>query len=143
MAYRLIGQDCAVQISVSTAAHTGADPTYGSAVNIKTTGRARRVGIREELLTSDVSALGDSREKLRARRGKTSLEIENLVLDTGWLYYSSGTLIGYVAKLEIKEISSLGSFKTWKGLITEWSGETPDGESVERITIACDADGVL
>lgn len=140
MAYRLIGQDVAVQISLTAAAHAGGTPTYGAPTVIK--GIARRVSIDDELQTEDVSALGDTREKIRGKRGRSTVEIEQLVYDTGWQYNLAGTgsKLGYAAKLEIKPLSTLTSFQVWQGLITRWSGEAPDGAQVERITITCDAD---
>lgn len=140
MAYRLIGQDVALQISLTNGPHTGGSQSFGTPTSI--TGIARRVGIDEELLTSDVSALGDTRERIRARRGRTTIEIEHLVTDGGWAYApaNTGAKIGWGARLDIKPLSTLGTSNTWIGLITRWSGEAPDGEQVERITISCDAD---
>lgn len=129
---RLIGQDCAVQITDGGA--QDGTPTYGSAVPLKAF--AKRVMVEDSLETVDMRALGDSRRKLRGKFGSTTCEVELEVQDTGMLSLT----IGNYVKLEIKEISSLASFKPFAGLLTKNRLEIPDGEELQVLTIECDAE---
>ena len=128
---RLIGQDCLVQITDGGA--QDGTPTYGSAVVLKAF--AKRVMVEDSAETVDVSCLGDTRRKLRSKRGSSTCEVELAVVDTGALSLTVGNYV----KLEVKEITAL-SYRTFTGLLTRNKIEFPDGEDIQMLTIECDGD---
>lgn len=132
MAFRCIGQDCAIQIS-DGGVQDGV-PTYGSATVLKSL--ARRVMIDDTLVTEDVSSLGDTRVKKRGKRGESRIEIELFIADAG----AYTATIGNYTKVEFKTLSSLDAYSTFTGILTGNRIEAPDGAQIQTLTIECDAD---
>ena len=133
--YHLISQDAVVNIYLGQAA-SGAAPTYAT-TPIIIIGDEKNFRVREPLETVNVSGIGDTRRKLRAKRGATDIEIEAFVLSSGC---AAEGKVGYYAKLEKKHLSSITSVVTYAGLITEWEWSGADDEQAERIAIECDAE---
>lgn len=132
MALRLIGQDCAIQITDGGA--QDGTPTYGSPVVVKAF--ARRISLDDQLTTEDMRGLGDARERLRGKFGGTTAEIELLVPDTGPLAINLGNYV----KVEYKPLSSMVAYTTLVGLLVGDRRDIPDGPQLQVLRIACDAD---
>lgn len=133
--YHLIGQDASVAIFLGGVAN-GASATYAT-TSILAIGDARNIRVREPLDTVDVSGIGDTRRKIRAKRGSTDVEVEQFVLSSG---HTLKGKLGYYAKVEIKELSSLGTAQSWAGIITNWDFAIGDDEQTESFTLSCDAE---
>lgn len=134
MPYALVGGDAAIRISFGQVAD-GTAPNYGTAQVI--TGYCRRWSVREDVRTVDVSAPSTTREKHRVLKARSTLTIENFVLNTGWVGFNA---IGKYAKVEVKELTSMATFKVYEGIITSWEASAGDAEQVERIEVLCDAE---
>lgn len=135
MAFRLIGQDVAIRVTLGGS--QDGTPNWGSATSIKA--YARRISVTEGTEKSDVSALGDTIRVQRVRRGYQTLEIECLVPSTGPLF--AGALMQY-AKVEIMENALWNVYDVpYYGVVTDRTWEAPDGEQTEKITVEVWADG--
>jgi hypothetical protein len=135
MAYKLIGQDQTVTITLGGAA-TGAAPSYsGGAAQLA---NLKSLSIDESVETTDVSALGDGLKKLRVRRSSAKLKVDLLVPSTGRQF---ANYVGYYVKVEHKALSSLGSTIDYEGIITAVNYSAPDGEQTESLEIEVGADG--
>ncbi len=134
-AYHLITQDAVVQITLGGVAN-GSAPVYGTDV-ISLIGDLRNVSLKDDLETVSVPGAGGTREKLRSKRGSSSATLEKFVLSTGCDYVSK---LGYYAKLEFKELSTMSAFKSMEGIITAWEWGGGDDEQMERIEIRGDAE---
>lgn len=132
MAYKLIGQNCAVQISLG-GPQDGA-PTYTTATDIKAF--AKTISKKSTVATADVSTLGDNRDKVQATRGRTEFTVEMLVGATGAQFDGAE---GQYTKVEYKELATMASYKSFEGIITGHDLDMPDGAQTERITVMCDA----
>jgi hypothetical protein len=132
MALRLLGQDCAIQITDGGA--QDGTPTYGSPVVVKA--YARRISLDDTLTTEDMRGLGDARARLRGKFGETAAEIELLVPDSGPLAITLGNYV----KVEFKALSSMVSYTTIVGLLIGDRRDMPDGPQLQVLRIACDAD---
>jgi hypothetical protein len=136
--YDLIGEDSAIRITDGGIAD-GSTPVWATATAIE--GICKRWRVNESVETTNTKALGNARKKFRVHSGETRLEIENFVPSTGWSAYSGGTPIGRYKKVEIKELSGMGAYKTWIGVCTEWNAEgAVASEQSENYTVMCDAD---
>ena len=134
-AYHVIGQDAAIQLTLSTNVANGVAPTYGSPLVLL--GDAMEVGVDEDLDTVEVAGIGNARKKIRAKRGGTKVSIKKFVLSTGC---AARALLGYYGKFEFKELSTMSVYASYEGIITKWHWGTDDNEQVEEIEITCDAE---
>jgi hypothetical protein len=132
MARKLVGQNAVVQ-TTDLGLQDGV-PATGTAVPLISL--ARSITIADSTDTADTSALGDTRKTTQVLRGATEITIELFVPATGAQFDG---LIGHYFLVEYKELSTLGSFKTFNGVLTARTLEMPDGAQVERLTIMCDA----
>lgn len=146
MSYKLIGQDCALQLTLGGLAD--GVPNYTTATVYKS--YARSISIDESAEVENVAALGDTRDKYRVKRTSTKVRIEGLVPDTGFVLNAAAgsatgsvdnTTVGCYCKVEYKEISGLSAYRMWEGIITQWSGSSPDGAAVESMEVTCDGSG--
>jgi hypothetical protein len=132
MARKLVGQNAVVQ-TTDLGPQDGV-PATGTAVPLISL--ARSITIADSTDTADTSALGDTRKTTQVLRGATEITIELFVPATGAQYDNA---IGHYFTVEYKELSTLGSFKTFNGVLTARTLEMPDGAQVERLTFMCDA----
>jgi hypothetical protein len=130
---RLIGKDCAVQITDGGV--QDGSPNWGTAVPIKAL--AEKIEIDDTVDTTEVTALGDTRKKLRAHEGSTNLVVTLRVQDTGPILLSS---LGNYVRLEIKALSSMANYTVYTGLLVGNKHDIPDGAQQQVLTIACDAE---
>lgn len=142
MPYKLITQDASIRLSISTLAAAGQAPIYGTALTLTgNAGLGSEVGVDETLETVSVPGIGDTRDKKRAKRGSSTLRIKKYVADAGAVAGLTGTSkLGFYGKVEIKELSSMGAYVSYEGLIVKWSWSGGDQEQIEEIAIDCDAE---
>lgn len=138
MAFRTIGRDMAIQISMGGPAD--GTPTWGSAANYLCT--ARNVRINQSVDTVDVSGMCDSAKKFRVTKSEGRIELEGVVFSGGYTFADvNGPMIGNYIKVETKEVSSMSAYRSWIGVVTEWSWEAGgDDMQVERITVLLSAE---
>lgn len=140
MAARVISQDAVVSIALSTAAATTAAPSYGTAVQLISTGLASQLDVSENLETVPVHGIGDTRRKLRAKRGSTTVTLSKFILTTGAIaILTGGSKIGYYAQISVKEQTSLTAV-VYEGIITKCDWSADDNAQMENITIECDGE---
>jgi len=112
-------------------------PNY-AVTSIPVKALAKEIRKKDTLQTADVSALGDVRTIIQGLRGSTEFQIDLEVDDAGADF--DGFLGNYV-RVEYKELSTMAAFKVFIGIITGYELVMPDGATMERLTIACDANG--
>ena len=136
MAYRLLGQDCAVTIEDGGA--FDGTPTYaGGAAILAVTAFARSISIKEDVSTRDMRGLGNTTKRLRpANDAGHSVELKLLVESTGAIVIT----LGHYYKVTFKALSSFVSASTYEGIAVSQSVEAPDGEQVQTIVIEGPAD---
>lgn len=141
MAARVISQDAVVTFIFSDAAAGTAAPTYGgSALTLISNGLASELSVDEKLDTVAVHGIGDTRKKLRAKRGTTNCSISKFILTTGAIgMLTGGSKIGYMGKLSVKEQTSLTAV-VYEGLVTECSWRAGDDAQMETLTLECDVE---
>lgn len=138
----LIGEDCAISITIGTRAQNGV-VTWNGTANIK--GIAKKVDLSDKLDKINTKAMGDPRKKFRGTSGESVLKIDHVVAVTGWNYVNSlgATLLGMVAKVLLLENSAFATPRLYVGLIENWHVSLVDAEAqMEDIQIACDIDAV-
>lgn len=135
MGYVLIGKDCSV--SICFGAVVPATQTFPSQTTVKRF--AKSISLNASVDTIDTSALCDNLEKMRPNRTRFEIELSLLVLDTGAIAYQKE---GFGIKIEVKELSTLSTAKTYVGMVEKVSIEIADGEATtEKISVVGGIDG--
>jgi|GEM_PF-5536767 hypothetical protein len=135
MAWKLVGKNCAIEIEPG--GPTDGAPTYGTGINIK--GVARRIMKEETVSEADVSALADSVDVLQPLRSRAVFDIEMLMdNELGEQLYN---MIGDYIRVKYKPLSTDVAFKVFQGFISQHGVEMPDGASIERFRVTCNANG--
>lgn len=135
MAFRTIGQDIAIQVTLGPFAN-GQVITFGAATSFKNL--AKSVEIDEEMMEAEVSSLGDGIVRNRFRRAKATVRLKIQVSDAGTNFKEK---LGYSCKVENKALSTLAAFDTFVGGITKRSLAEEDGENIETVEVTCGIEG--
>lgn len=138
MAYRLVGQDCDVDIADGGA--WDGDNTLAAATNVKA--RAKSVRIAETVSVHEMAGLGDNTRKIRPQRSSYRAEATLQVLSTGIL---SGLAVGNVAALTLDPLATTTTtgVYTYPGIVMENSLDIVDGEQIQRLVIEGPSEGVV
>lgn len=129
MAYRTIGVDTAIQLTLGALAN-GATITFSTATSVKAV--CKSIELDPEADETDVSSLGDGLVKYRFKRSKFRVRIK-LQIDNSGERYSEKE--GYSIKVEAKALSSLSSYRTFVGAIKKASASYEDDENIETLEI--------
>jgi len=133
MAYRLVGQDCSVTLNIGGT--WDGTPNWEGANSVKAL--ARSVRLSDTVSVHEVgTALGDTTRKIRPQRASYRCELELFVLNSGIVAIDEGEY----ASVVFNELSGLGANHTYTGLVTEVTLDVPDGPTIQRIVIECNAE---
>lgn len=150
MAYKLIGEDVGVTITIGDAAVPGGGAFVGGA-GISTSGIVKRIGYKSSVQKTNVKSMGDVNVRNRYHSGAQTLELEGFVASTGLSFGATSgsafdgiSAVGYFATVSVKSLESLSAGNIGgAGVITDWSWDGALGsEQSEKITIDLNPDGV-
>lgn len=136
MAFKLIGQDCAVGIALGGPVD-GRTQAFGAAVDYKFL--AKSIELDHEILDVDVSSLADGLERLRAKRSRATLRLKLQV--NGQTGASFPQYVGYAAFVAVKEHYALVGERDYVGIISKASLSIEDGETIETVEVKIGIDG--
>ena len=136
MAYKLAGQNAAVQIT-DGGLQDGSPTTGGTAIPLM--GLLRNAEKTLTANTADAAALGDSVDIIQVLRVGREVTLELFVPDTGAQFE---TLIGHYVTVGIKDLASLAGYASADGVVTGYTHSYPDGMQTEKLTIRGAANGL-
>lgn len=130
----LIIEDAAVTLE-DGGVYTGAAPSYGTPVAAMC--QIRNFRVKTNVVKKDVSGGCPGSKQTRYGKAEGEITIEGMTLATGAHLFSGATTPeGRVIRVKIKALSSLSSYTTYVGVITEWEGSADmEGAQIERVTI--------
>ncbi len=136
MAFRTIGQDCAIEIILGPLAN-GQAISFAAAVSVKA--YAKSIEIDEDADKVAVPSLGDGLEKSRYKREKARVRLKLQVPDSGPIIGSGK--VGYSILTNVKAISSLSTPEQYVGGIDKRSLAVEDDENIETVEIGIGIEG--